>query len=121
MTTRRAPSNSIAISSADVALIFPAYTSSADWLDVVTVPPPVSTLPSERFIALHMICVRMKPDAPTSEPVMMSALLSSTKPVAAAARPEYEFSSAMATGMSAPPIGTVSRTPPMSASPTRRP
>jgi hypothetical protein len=45
-------------------------------------------LRSERFIARHIIVVRMMPDAPTSEPVMMSALLFSTKPVAAAASPE---------------------------------
>ena len=46
------------------------------------------TFASERFIALHMIIVRMIPDAPTSEPLMMSTVLSITKPVAAAARPE---------------------------------
>ena len=36
----------------------------------------------------------------------MRMLLSSTKPVEAAARQEYEFSSAIATGMSAPVIAT---------------
>ena len=46
------------------------------------------TLTSERFIALHMIIVRMMPDAPTSEPLMISTVLLITKPVAAAARPE---------------------------------
>ena len=49
---------------------------------------------------------------------MMSALLSRTKPVEAAANPEYELSSAIATGMSAPPIGIVSSTPPTAASAT---
>ena len=42
----------------------------------------------ERFMALHMILVRMIPEAPTKEPVMMSALLAKTNPVEAAARPE---------------------------------
>ena len=40
-------------------------------------------------MALHMIRVRMIPDAPTSDPVMIRISLLSTKPVAAAARPEY--------------------------------
>ena len=62
-------------------------------------------------MALHMICVRMKPDAPTREPEMIRTLLPSTNPVAAAARPEHEFSSAMITGMSAPPTATLSRIP----------
>ena len=81
-------------------------------------PPPSSspkvaksTLASERFMALHMMRVRISPDAPTSEPAMMSRLFSSTKPVAQAARPEYEFRSEMTTGMSAPPIGTTRPTP----------
>ncbi len=42
---------------------------------------------------------------------MISSGLSITKPVAAAARPEYEFSRAITTGMSAPPIEKVSVTP----------
>ena len=49
---------------------------------------PSRTFISERFIALHMIRVRIKPEAPTSEPVMMRMLLSSTNPVEAAASPE---------------------------------
>ena len=49
---------------------------------------PTSTLTSERFIALHMMRVRMSPDAPTSEPVMIRMLLLSTNPVEAAASPE---------------------------------
>ncbi len=69
-------------------------------------------------MALHMIMLRMMPDAPTSEPAMISTLLFSTKPVAAPARPEYELSSAMTTGMSAPPIGIVSSTPSTDATPT---
>jgi hypothetical protein len=58
-----------------------------------------------------MMLVRISPDAPTSDPAMMSTLLFSTNPVAAAASPEYEFRSAITTGMSAPPIGTTSMTP----------
>ena len=59
-------------------------------------PPPGSaapkpekrTLGSERFIALHMMRVRMSPEAPTRAPVMMSRTLLTAKPAAQAARPE---------------------------------
>jgi hypothetical protein len=66
----------------------PPYTSSAFGPASAGTHTPNSTLRSERFIARHIIVVRMMPDAPTSEPVMMSALLFSTKPVAVAASPE---------------------------------
>src|SRR5690606_17362268 len=82
-----------------------------------TVAPnaPNSTFVSERFMASHMIFVRMMPDAPTSAPLTMSTLLPSTNPVIAAAMPENEFSSEMTTGMSAPPIGMTNSTPMTSA------
>ena len=52
-------------------------------------PKPLNrTLPNDRFIALHMMLVRMMPLAPTSAPVMMSRLLRITKPAAQAANPE---------------------------------
>jgi hypothetical protein len=73
--------------------------------------PEKKTLPSERFIATHMICVRMRPEAPTSAPLMIRTLLASTKPVIAAAMPEREFRNEITTGMSAPPIGMTMRTP----------
>ena len=41
----------------------------------------------------------------------MSTLLPSAKPVAEAARPAYELSSEITTGMSAPPMGSTSSTP----------
>ena len=62
-------------------------------------------------MALHMMRVRMSPDAPTREPAMISTLLPKTKPVAAAAKPEQEFNRAMTTGMSAPPTATANRKP----------
>ena len=46
------------------------------------------TFASERFIARHMMPVRMSPEAPTSAPEMMRALFSSTNPADAAASPE---------------------------------
>ena len=58
-----------------------------------------------------MMRVRMKPEAPTSDPLMMRTLLLSTNPVAAAASPEQEFNSAITTGMSAPPTGIVNPIP----------
>jgi hypothetical protein len=77
---------------------------------------PNSTLVSERFIARHISWLRMIPDDPTSAPEMMSTVLLMTKPVIAAAIPEYELSSEITTGMSAPPMGSTSPTPSASAS-----
>ncbi len=68
-------------------------------------------------MARHMMVVSSNPLAPTSAPAMMSRLLPSTNPAAAAARPENELSRAMTTGMSAPPIGMTSVTPAISATP----
>ena len=45
-------------------------------------------MPSERFMALHMICVRISPDAPTIEPTTTSSGLRITSPANAAATPE---------------------------------
>ena len=73
--------------------------------------PANSTLLSERFIALHISMVSSVPDAPTSVPLMMSALLCSTNPVAATASPVNEFRSEITTGMSAPPMGVTMSTP----------
>ncbi len=78
----------MATSSAVVLLIFPSYTSSAVAVSAPGCMTPNRTLASDRFMALHMMLVRISPEAPTSEPAMISTLLSITKPVAAAARPE---------------------------------
>ena len=48
---------------------------------------PKSTLANERFMARLMRIERKKPLVPSSEPAMMSTLLSMAMPVAAAARP----------------------------------
>ena len=72
---------------------------------------PNSTFVNERFIALLIRIDRMKPDAPSSEPLMMRMTLPIANPVAHDASPEYELSSATTTGMSAPPIGITSMTP----------
>jgi hypothetical protein len=42
---------------------------------------------------------------------MISSLLLSTNPIAAAERPAYELSSEITVGMSAPPIGMIISTP----------
>ena len=47
-----------------------------------------NTLVSERFMALHMMFVRMIPAAPTREPATIRMLLLIAKPAAHAARPE---------------------------------
>ena len=72
----------------------------------------------ERFIARPIISVSSVPDAPTSMPLTISTLLSSSKPVAAAASPVNAFRSEITTGMSAPPIGSTKRTPKIAAPPT---
>lgn len=56
------------------------------------------TLAKLRFIALHMMSARMKPDAPSSAPATISNLLPSAKPIADAASPAYLLSSAMTVG-----------------------
>ena len=53
----------------------------------------------------------MNPEKPSSVPAMIRTLFPSTNPVAAEARPAYEFNSDITTGMSAEPIGSTSRTP----------
>ena len=65
-----------------------------------------------------MSMVSSVPDAPTSVPLMISALLWSTKPVAATARPVNEFKSEITTGMSAPPMGITMSTPNASDTPS---
>ena len=62
-------------------------------------------------MATHMIWVRIRPEAPTRAPLMISTLLLSTKPVMAAARPDRELRNEMMTGMSAPPMGMTNKTP----------
>ena len=74
----------------------------------------------ERFMARHMSSDSRKPEVPSSEPVMIWILFISTKPIAASARPPYELSSAITTGMSAAPIGMTSRRPKTSDSTTIR-
>src|SRR5882672_10849624 len=72
---------------------------------------PNSTFVIERFIARHIRIERMNPEKPSKVPAMISTLFESTKPVAAEARPAYEFSRDITTGMSADPIGNTSRMP----------
>ncbi len=55
---------------------------------VVAAPnAPNNTLVNERFMALHMITERMKPDDAFSAPAMMSRRFSKAKPIAAQAAP----------------------------------
>ena len=77
----------------------------------ITVVAPDSTWPRLRFIALHMICVRIRPEAPTTAPMQMSSGLFTAKPEMDAATPENEFRSDTAMGMSAPPTLIVNSTP----------
>ena len=65
----------------------------------------------ERFIALHMIWVSSRPDAPTMPPTATSRASLMLMPAMAPATPLREFSREMVMGMSAPPTRTVKRTP----------
>ena len=68
-------------------------------------------MPTERFIASAICFVRIEPDAPTSMPATISAVLSSAMPAAAALSPVNALSVEITTGMSAPPIGSTAVTP----------
>jgi hypothetical protein len=63
------------------------------------------------FIATHIIYDRIAPEDPTNAPVITRAKLFKVKPIIAAANPEYEFRTAITTGISAPPIGIIKRRP----------
>src|ERR1035438_5816606 len=78
--------------------------------------PPRITLKNERFIALHMMYDRIAPDDPTSDPAMISIGLSRENPIPAAAHPYSVLSIEIARGISAPPIGMMSRKPNRNAS-----
>ena len=69
-------------------------------------------LPIERFIALAMMIVKIKPLAPTKDPATIRTLFNSNNPANAAAIPENEFNNEMTTGISPPPIGITNPTPP---------
>ena len=119
MTTLRAASRIDAASSA-VALRTVRRASSADAPCVCTWPnAPNSTLVNERFIALHMMIDRIRPDEPSSAPAMISSLLLSTNPMTPPTGRRRSSSSAMTVGMSAPPIGMISRTPNSSDRPAK--
>mmetsp|Transcript_52384 Transcript_52384/g.159206 ORF Transcript_52384/g.159206 Transcript_52384/m.159206 type:complete len:282 (-) Transcript_52384:1185-2030(-) len=73
--------------------------------------PPNSTLKMSRFMASHMIFVRIAPLQPMREPTMVSTGLFSRKPSATNAQPEYEFKTVMQHGMSPPPTDPTKCTP----------
>ncbi len=51
------------------------------------------------------------PEDPTKAPVIINAVFSKVNPIQAAAQPEYEFNIEITTGISAPPIGIINKTP----------
>ncbi len=59
----------------------------------------------------HIIWVSIIPAEPTKAPLIINKWLFSTKPVAQAANPEYEFSRETTTGISALPMGITSKIP----------
>ena len=73
--------------------------------------PAKKTFAIERFMASAICLVRIEPEAPTSMPATISAVLSSAMPAAAALSPVNAFRVEITTGMSAPPIGVTASTP----------
>src|SRR5260370_40870163 len=66
---------------------------------------PNRTFVKERFIALHMITDRMKPEDAFSAPAMINRRLPRANPMAVAAAPAEEINHAQPVGMVAPPHG----------------
>ena len=61
----------MATSSAVADFTLPPYTSSAEATVLASIRPN-STFVNERFIALHMMIERIRPDEPSSAPAMIS-------------------------------------------------
>ena len=108
--TLSAASNIIAASSVVDDFIFICLPEDLDASSGTPIAPNI-TFAKDLFIPLHIIFVRMRPEAPTNAPAMINPLFIRTNPVAEAATPEYELSSEMTTGISAPPIGMVNVIP----------
>mmetsp|Transcript_15978 Transcript_15978/g.37071 ORF Transcript_15978/g.37071 Transcript_15978/m.37071 type:complete len:337 (-) Transcript_15978:2035-3045(-) len=85
--------------------------SSPASAEALTVAPPNMTEPTSRFIASHMMSVNIAPDTPMSAPTEARRGDARRKPSAVSAQPEYEFSTVITTGMSAPPTEAVRRAP----------
>ena len=60
---------------------------------------------------LHIMYDKIAPEEPTNAPVIIKAVFSKVNPIPAAAHPEYEFNIEITTGISAPPIGIIIKTP----------
>ena len=88
MTTRLASRSSSAVSAAVIGVTSPPGTAGAATLPPSEPKPPAITPRKLRFIARHMIELRIAPEEPTSAPVTISRSFESMKPVAAAAQPE---------------------------------
>src|SRR6476619_6251809 len=101
--TLRDDLSSSAVSCTLVSCTLPAGTCAADGAAGSPPKPPKTTFQIDRFIARHMIALKIAPDEPTSAPVMINRSFDSMKPAAAAAQPEELLSSDTTTGMSPPP------------------
>ena len=107
--------------SADAALgkafFAPAWLLARDGLAMA----PLKTWAKDRFIARHIICVKISPEAPTMAPTATSKGSDMVKPTIAPASPENEFSRDIVMGMSAPPTLMANRMPyPRDSSITKR-
>ena len=116
ITTELAYASCTAASSGVMLLGSFASPFAADFAAGAAPNAPKMMFANERFIAFDIMSERMKPPAPSSAPAMISTLLPIANPVALAARPAYELSSEITTGMSPPPIGSTIEMPSTNAS-----
>src|ERR1700693_2084218 len=90
----------IAAASSGLALLT-ARSSLAPAAEAFTWPKaPNNTFVKERFMALHMMTERMKPEAPSRAPATIRTLLLRTKPRREAEKPAEEFKREVTVGMS---------------------
>ena len=76
-----------------------------------TVVFPVRMVISLRFIALHISCVRIRPDAPTIPPITTNSGSLMAMPAMPPATPDRAFRREMVIGISAPPTRITKTTP----------
>mmetsp|Transcript_14635 Transcript_14635/g.34538 ORF Transcript_14635/g.34538 Transcript_14635/m.34538 type:complete len:241 (-) Transcript_14635:993-1715(-) len=107
MITSFASLSSSTVAATSVNLASPSKTMASPWPVLAVPKPPSSTETMSRFMATHMMCVRMAPLLPMSAPTVVSSGWLSMKPSAHRAHPEYELRTVMTTGMSAPPMEAV--------------
>mmetsp|Transcript_44507 Transcript_44507/g.94715 ORF Transcript_44507/g.94715 Transcript_44507/m.94715 type:complete len:228 (+) Transcript_44507:460-1143(+) len=107
MITLSASMRSLHVSSTLVWVTSPSNFMASPPPDDLVPYPPRMTERMSRFMASHMIFVSAAPLHPIKAPTVVMMGMSSMNPSAHSAHPEYELSTVITTGMSAPPIEAV--------------